>query len=127
ALMDFGLYFFHNFKKLLENGSGPYFYVPKLQSHQEARWWNDVFQFAEEKFGLELGTIKATVLIETLPAVFEMEEILYEMRDHIVGLNCGRWDYVFSYIKTLRNHPDRILPSREFISMDQPFLNAYSR
>lgn len=127
ALLDFGLYFYHNHRKLLDTGRGPYFYLPKLQSHQEARWWSEVFHYAEDRFGLEPGTIKATVLIETLPAVFEMDEILYEMRDHIVGLNCGRWDYIFSYIKTLREHPDRVLPDREQLTMDQPFLSAYSR
>ncbi|MEH6823817.1 MAG: malate synthase A [Motiliproteus sp.] len=127
ALLDFGLYFYHNHRKLLDSGRGPYFYLPKLQSHQEARWWSEVFHYAEDRFELEPGTIKATVLIETLPAVFEMDEILYEMRDHIVGLNCGRWDYIFSYIKTLREHPERVLPDREQLTMDQPFLSAYSR
>ncbi len=127
CLMDFGLYFFHNFKKLLEKGTGPYFYIPKLQSYLEARWWNDVFTYAEEKFSLESGTIKATFLIETLPAVFQMDEILYELRDHVVALNCGRWDYIFSYIKTLKNHADRVLPDRQSVTMDKPFLNAYSR
>ncbi|WP_413110894.1 malate synthase A [Thaumasiovibrio sp. DFM-14] len=127
ALLDFGLYFFHNFKVLLEKGSGPYFYLPKLQAYQEAAWWSDVFSFAEDYFKLPRGTIKATVLIETLPAVFEMDEILYSLQDHIVGLNCGRWDYIFSYIKTLRNYPDRILPDRQVVTMDKPFLNAYSR
>ncbi|QIR06797.1 malate synthase A [Salinivibrio costicola] len=127
ALFDFALYFFHNYRRLLETGSGPYFYVPKLQAYQEAAWWSDVFSFAEDEFGLSRGTIKATVLIETLPAVFEMDEILYHLRDHIVALNCGRWDYIFSYIKTLRNHPDRVLPDRQVVTMDKPFLNAYSR
>nr|WP_120511509.1 malate synthase A [Photobacterium salinisoli] len=127
ALLDFGLYFFHNHKQLLKNGSGPYFYVPKLQAYQEAAWWSDVFSFAEDEAGLPRGTIKATVLIETLPAVFEMNEILFSLKEHIVGLNCGRWDYIFSYIKTLRNHPDRILPDRQVVTMEKPFLNAYSR
>ncbi|SIN73811.1 malate synthase [Salinivibrio sp. ES.052] len=127
ALFDFALYFFHNYRRLLETGSGPYFYLPKLQAYQEAAWWSEVFSFAEDEFGLGRGTIKATVLIETLPAVFEMDEILYHLRDHIVALNCGRWDYIFSYIKTLRNHPDRILPDRQVVTMDKPFLNAYSR
>ncbi|QUJ68112.1 malate synthase A [Photobacterium sp. GJ3] len=127
ALLDFGLYFFHNHKQLLANGSGPYFYVPKLQAYQEAAWWSDVFSFAEDEAGLSRGTIKATVLIETLPAVFEMHEILHSLKEHIVGLNCGRWDYIFSYIKTLRNHPDRILPDRQVVTMEKPFLNAYSR
>ncbi|QIZ77021.1 malate synthase A [Ferrimonas lipolytica] len=127
ALVDFGLYFFHNYQQLLDNGSGPYFYVPKLQSHLEARWWAEVFAYTEERFGLQPGTIKATCLIETLPAVFEMDEILYELRNNIVGLNCGRWDYIFSYIKTLRNHSDRVLPDRQAVTMEKPFLNAYSR
>ncbi|MGF1688122.1 malate synthase A [Photobacterium japonica] len=127
CLLDFGLYFYHNHKALLEKGSGPYFYLPKLQAYQEAAWWSDVFSFAEDEVGLARGTIKATVLIETLPAVFEMDEILYSLKEHIVGLNCGRWDYIFSYIKTLRNHPDRILPDRQVVTMDKPFLNAYSR
>ncbi|WP_406664029.1 malate synthase A [Gallaecimonas sp. GXIMD1310] len=127
CLWDFGLYFFHNYQRLLAKGSGPYFYLPKLQSHQEARFWHQVFCFTEDRFGLPRGTIKATVLIETLPAVFEMDEILYELRDHIVALNCGRWDYIFSYIKTLGKHPDRVLPDRQVVTMDQPFLSAYSR
>ncbi len=127
SLVDFGFYFYHNAKTLLDNGSGPYFYLPKLQASEEAAWWSDVFHFAEEQRGFAAGTVKATVLIETLPAVFEMEEILYAMRDHIVALNCGRWDYIFSYIKTLKNHPDRVLPDRQAVTMDKPFLNAYSR
>ncbi|MGF1680566.1 malate synthase A [Photobacterium minamisatsumaniensis] len=127
CLFDFALYFYHNYKQLLEKGSGPYFYLPKLQAYQEAAWWSDVFSFTEDEFGLPRGTIKATVLIETLPAVFEMDEILYSLKEHIVGLNCGRWDYIFSYIKTLRNHPDRILPDRQVVTMEKPFLNAYSR
>jgi malate synthase len=127
CLMDFALYFHHNHKQLLENGSGPYFYVPKLQSHHEAAWWDAIFAYAEDKYELPRGTIKATVLIETLPAVFQMNEILYAMRDHIVALNCGRWDYIFSYIKTLKTHPDRVLPDRQVVTMDKPFLNAYSR
>ncbi|WP_028116766.1 malate synthase A [Ferrimonas senticii] len=127
ALVDFALYFFHNHQTLLEQGTGPYFYIPKLQSHLEARWWADLFAYTEERFGLQPGTIKVTCLIETLPAVFEMDEILYELRNNIVGLNCGRWDYIFSYIKTLRNHPDRVLPDRQVVTMDKPFLSAYSR
>ncbi|WP_087022873.1 malate synthase A [Thaumasiovibrio subtropicus] len=127
ALLDFGLYFFHNFRQLLSKNSGPYFYIPKLQAHQEAQWWSDVFSFTEDHFKLPRGTIKATVLIETLPAVFEMDEILHALREHIVGLNCGRWDYIFSYIKTLKNYPDRVLPDRQVVTMDKPFLNAYSR
>ncbi|ASA56436.1 malate synthase A [Vibrio gazogenes] len=127
ALFDFALYFFNNYQALLKKGSGPYFYIPKLQSHQEAKWWSDVFHFTEAYFGLNTGTIKATVLIETLPAVFEMDEILFAMKEHIVGLNCGRWDYIFSYIKTLKNYPDRVLPDRQVVTMDKPFLSAYSR
>lgn len=127
ALLDFALYFHTNHQRLLQNGSGPYFYIPKLQSHREAAWWGDVFSYTEDRYKLPRGTIKATVLIETLPAVFQMEEILYHMRDHIVGLNCGRWDYIFSYIKTLNNHPDRVFPDRQLVTMDKPFLDAYSR
>lgn len=127
CLLDFGLYFFHNARTLLDKGTGPYFYVPKLQSHLEARWWNDVFSFAEDSFDLARGTIKATILIETLPAVFEMDEILYELKDHIAGLNCGRWDYIFSFIKTFRNHPERVLPDRHLVSMDKHFLDSYSK
>ncbi|EHK2873413.1 malate synthase A [Vibrio parahaemolyticus] len=127
ALFDFALYFYNNHKALLQKGSGPYLYLPKLQSHHEAKWWSEVFHFTEEYFGLETGTIKATVLIETLPAVFEMDEILFSLKEHIVGLNCGRWDYIFSYIKTLKKHPDRVLPDRQVVTMDKPFLNAYSR
>lgn len=127
ALFDFALYFYNNHAALLKKGSGPYFYIPKLQSHHEAKWWSDVFHFTEDYFGLDTGTIKATVLIETLPAVFEMDEILFSLKEHIVGLNCGRWDYIFSYIKTLKKHPDRVLPDRQVVTMDKPFLNAYSR
>lgn len=127
ALVDFALYFYHNYRQLLAKGSGPYFYVPKLESHLEARWWAKVFAFTEERFCLQPGTIKCTCLIETLPAVFEMDEILYELRSNIVALNCGRWDYIFSYIKTLKNHSDRVLPDRQQVTMDKPFLSAYSR
>ncbi|MDU4364964.1 MAG: malate synthase A [Klebsiella oxytoca] len=127
SLFDFALYFFHNYKALLEKGSGPYFYLPKTQAWQEAAWWSEVFSFTEDRFELPRGTIKATLLIETLPAVFQMDEILHALRDHIVGLNCGRWDYIFSYIKTLKNHPDRVLPDRQVVTMDKPFLSAYSR
>ena len=126
SFVDFGYYFFHNHKKLLEKGSGPYFYIPKLQSYKEAELWAQVFYFAEDKFQLPHGTIKATVLIETLPAVFQMNEILYSLQDHIVGLNCGRWDYIFSYIKTLQKNKDKILPNRLDITMDKHFLNSYS-
>lgn len=127
GLFDFALYFFHNYKVLLAKGSGPYFYIPKLESWQEAQWWSDVFSYAEDSVGLPRGTIKATVLIETLPAVFQMDEILYHMRHHIVGLNCGRWDYIFSYIKTLKEHSDKVLPDRQVVTMTQSFLSAYSR
>ncbi|PHM60755.1 malate synthase A [Xenorhabdus stockiae] len=127
GLFDFALYFYLNYKQLLAKGSGPYFYLPKIQSYHEAQWWSDVFSFTEERFNLPKGTIKATVLIETLPAVFQMDEILYHLRHHIVGLNCGRWDYIFSYIKTLKNHADRVLPDRQSVTMTQPFLSAYSR
>jgi malate synthase len=126
ALFDFGLYFFHNVRAQLARGSGPYFYLPKLESHQEARLWNAVFMFAQERLGLPSGTIKATVLIETLPAAFEMDEILYELREHIVGLNCGRWDYMFSFIKKLRANPAYVLPDRALVVMGKAFLRAYS-
>jgi malate synthase len=126
ALFDFGLYYFHNARALLDQGTGPYFYLPKMQAHQEARLWNDVFVFAQEQLSIPVGTIKATVLIETLPAVFELDEILWELKDHMAGLNCGRWDYIFSYIKTFRNHPDRILPDRGLVSMTVPFMRSYS-
>lgn len=127
SLFDFALYFYHNYRQLLAKGSGPYFYIPKLESHVEARWWAKVFAFVEERFCLQAGTIKCTCLIETLPAVFEMDEILYELRSNIVALNCGRWDYIFSYIKTLKCHSDRVLPDRQAVTMDTPFLSAYSR
>ncbi|HWJ20544.1 MAG TPA: malate synthase A, partial [Geobacterales bacterium] len=126
AFVDFGLYFFHNAQGILNRGTGPYFYLPKMESHLEARLWNEVFLFAQESLQLRNGTIKATVLIETLPAVFEMHEILYELRDHIVGLNCGRWDFIFSYIKTLRAKPEYVLPDRSQVVMSKAFLKAYS-
>ncbi len=106
GLFDFGLYFFHNAKELIKRGSGPYFYLPKMESHLEARIWNDVFKLAQDELGIPQGTIRATVLIETIPAAFEMDEILYELREHSAGLNCGRWDYIFSCIKRFRNKPD---------------------
>jgi malate synthase len=127
GLFDFGLYFFHNARALLDKGTGPYFYLPKMQSHLEARLWNDVFVHAQRGLGLQTGTIKATCLIETLPAAFEMDEILYELREHSAGLNCGRWDYIFSYIKTRRNDPDAILPDRGQVTMTQPFMRAYTQ
>jgi malate synthase len=126
SLFDFGLYFFHNTKTLLRNGSGPYFYLPKMESHLEARLWNDVFVWAQEELGIPQGTIKATVLIETILATFELDEILYELREHCVGLNCGRWDYIFSYIKKFRNHESVILPDRSLVTMTTPFMRAYS-
>jgi len=125
SLFDFGLYFFHNAAKLMEKGTGPYFYLPKLESHLEARLWNDVFVFAQDYIGIPRGTIRATVLIETILAAFEMDEILYELRDHSSGLNCGRWDYIFSFIKKFRNRPDFLLPNRAQVTMDRDFLKAY--
>lgn len=127
GLFDFAVYFYHNHKALLAKGSGPYFYIPKLESHLEARWWAKVFAFAEQYADLAPGTIKCTCLIETLPAVFEMDEILYELRSNIVALNCGRWDYIFSYIKTLKRHADRVLPDRQAVGMNTHFLSSYSR
>jgi len=127
CLCDFGLFLFHNAKELINNGSGPYFYIPKLQSHLEARVWNEIIDYSEDYLNLPRGTVRVTCLIETLPAVFEMDEILFELKEHIVGLNCGRWDYIFSYIKTFQNSPDRLLPDRYQVGMAQPFLNAYSR
>jgi malate synthase len=127
ALFDFGLYFFHNAKKALAAGSGPYFYLPKLETHREARLWNDVFIFAQEQLGLPLRSIKATVLIETLPAAFEMDEILFELRDHIAGLNAGRWDYIFSFIKRLGKNKRFITPDRAAMTMDKAFLLAYAK
>jgi len=126
GLVDFGLYFFHNARRLIQGGSGPYFYLPKLESHIEARLWNDVFVHAQEALGVPQGTIKATVLIETLPAAFEMDEILYELREHSAGLNCGRWDYIFSYIKVMGADPDHIVPDRSQVGMTQPFMRAYT-
>jgi malate synthase len=125
SLFDWGFYFFHNAKALLARGSGPYFYLPKLESHEEARLWNDVFVHAQAELGLPRGTIRATVLIETITAVFEAEEILYELRDHVAGLNCGRWDYMFSFVKKLRNLPGYLFPDRTLITMGSPFLRAY--
>ncbi len=126
ALFDFGLYMFHNAKRLLEKGGGPYFYLPKLESHLEARLWNDVFKFTQEAVGVPQGSIRATVLIETILAAFEMEEILYELRDHSGGLNAGRWDYIFSIIKKFRNRSDMVLPDRGQVTMAVPFMRAYT-
>ncbi len=126
SLFDFGLYVFHNGSRLLERGSGPYFYLAKLENHSEARLWNGVFDFAEQELGLPTGSIKATVLIETVLAAFEMDEILYELRDHIVGLNAGRWDYLFSLIKKFRARPEFVLPDRAQLTMTTPFMRAYT-
>ena len=126
AFSDFGLFMFHNAKEALDRGTGPYFYLPKLESHLEARLWNDVFVFAQQKLGIPRGSIRATVLVETLPAAFEMDEILYELRDHASGLNAGRWDYIFSLIKKSRTRRDLILPDRQKITMTVPFMRAYT-
>jgi malate synthase len=126
SLFDFGLYVFHNAKERLDRGTAPYFYLPKMQSHREARLWNDVFLFAQDALGIPRGCIRATVLIETLPAAFEMEEILYELREHSGGLNAGRWDYLFSMIKTLRQRRDLVLPDRAQVVMTVPFMRAYT-
>jgi malate synthase len=126
SLFDFGLFFFHNARELLGRNTGPYFYLPKLESHHEARLWNDVFLLAQRELGLPAGTIKATVLIETILAAFEMDEILYELRDHSGGLNCGRWDYIFSFIKKFRNRPEFVLPDRALVTMTTHFLRSYS-
>lgn len=127
SLFDFGLYFFHNARYLLDNGSGPYFYLPKLESHLEARLWNDVFLAAQEALGIPAGSIKATVLIETILAAFEMDEILNELKDHSAGLNAGRWDYIFSVIKKLRSHPEYLLPDRALVTMNVHFMRSYTR
>src|SRR5207247_9566384 len=124
SLFDFALYFFHNAKRLVARGTGPYFYLPKMESHLEARLWNDVFVRAQKELGLPVGTIRATVLIETILAAFEMDEILYELRDHSSGLNCGRWDYIFSFIKKFRKRPDSVLPDRARVTMDRHFLKS---
>ncbi len=126
SLFDFGLTFFHNAREQLARGSGPYFYLPKLESHREARLWNEVFITAQEALGISRGSVRATVLIETLPAAFEMEEILYELREHASGLNAGRWDYLFSFIKTFRSRPDKVLPDRAQLTMTVPFMRAYA-
>lgn len=127
SFLDFGLYFFHNAHELVRRGSGPYFYLPKLESHEEARLWNAVFVHAQQALGLPVGTIRSTVLIETLPAAFEMEEILFELGAHATGLNAGRWDYIFSLIKTLGHRPEFLLPDRAHVTMDAPFMQAYCR
>ncbi len=127
ALIDFGLFLFHNHKELLKRGSQPYFYLPKLQHYTEAAWWEKVIAWSEQHLGIKHGTVRVTLLIETLPAVFQMHEILHALKDRILGLNCGRWDYIFSYIKTFRNHPDRVLPDRDQVGMTVPFLASYSK
>jgi len=126
SLFDFGLYVFHNARERVERGTAPYFYLPKMESHLEARLWNDVFVFAEEALGIPRGSFRATILIETFPAAFEMEEILYELREHASGLNAGRWDYLFSTIKTLRRRRDLVLPDRQQLTMTVPFMRAYT-
>ena len=127
SLVDFGLFFFHNARALVERGSGPYFYLPKMEGHLEARLWNDVFVQAQAALGLPRGTVRATVLIETLPAAFQMDEILYELREHSAGLNCGRWDYIFSFIKKLRGDAAAVLPDRGQVTMEQPNMRAYTQ
>ena len=125
SLFDFGLFFFHNAAALLSKGTGPYFYLPKLENHLEARLWNDVFCFAQDELGIPRGSIRATVLIETILAAFEMDEILYELREHSAGLNCGRWDYIFSFIKKFRAHPEFVMPDRSLVTMERHFLGSY--
>ncbi len=127
AIFDFGLYFFHNAKALIASGSGPYFYLPKLENHLEAELWNDIFVAAQKLLGIPVGTIKATVLIETLPAAFQMDEILHALRDHSAGLNCGRWDYIFSFIKTQKDNPQAVMPDRSQVTMEQPCMRAYTQ
>jgi malate synthase len=126
GLFDFGIFFFHNAQKLLDQGSGPYFYLPKLESHREARWWNEVFRLAQDELGIPRGSIRATVLIETIPAAFEMDEILYELREHSAGLNCGRWDYIFSIIKKFRKHAEFTMPDRSQVTMTTHCMRSYS-
>lgn len=127
GLFDFGLYFFNNAVELVKRGAGPYFYLPKMESHLEARLWNDVFNLSQDYIGMPRGTIRGTVLIETIPAAFEMDEIIYELRDHSSGLNCGRWDYIFSVIKRFRNNSQFVLPDRSAVTMTVPFMDAYVR
>ncbi|MBQ0734258.1 malate synthase A [Aquimarina celericrescens] len=126
SLVDFGLYVFHNTQVLLGNGTAPYFYLPKLEHYLEARWWDEVFTFAEQYLDVAHGTFKATILIETITASFQLDEFIYELKDHIVGLNCGRWDYIFSYIKKFRNHRGFVVPNRDQVTMATPFMAAYS-
>lgn len=125
SIFDFGLFFFHNAKELIKLGKGPYFYLPKMEHHLEAKLWNDIFNVSQDYIAIPRGTIRATVLIETLPAAFQMEEIIYQLRQHSSGLNCGRWDYIFSTIKRLRNLPEHVLPNRDLVTMTSPFMDAY--
>jgi malate synthase len=127
SIFDFGIYFYNNAKELIKRGKGPYFYLPKMESHLEARLWNDIFNLSQDYINIPRGTIRATVLIETILAAFEMEEIIYELRDHSSGLNCGRWDYIFSFIKKFRFDPKFVLPDRGQIGMTTPFMDAYVR
>lgn len=127
SLIDFGICFFRNIKRLQENGSGTYFYLPKLEHYKEARWWNDVFIFSQNYLGISQGSIKATVLVETITASFQIDEILFELKEHSAGLNCGRWDYIFSFIKKFRNLPEFIVPDRDQVTMTSPFMSAYSK
>ena len=125
SIFDFGLYFFHNAKESIKRGLGPYFYLPKMEHYLEARLWNDIFKLSQDYIGLPRGTIRATVLIETIVAAFQMDEIIFELREHSAGLNCGRWDYIFSFIKKMRFHSDFVLPDRSQVTMTSPFMNAY--
>ncbi|WP_298427438.1 malate synthase A [uncultured Kordia sp.] len=127
SLVDFGLYVLHNTTVMLVNNTAPYFYLPKLEHYLEARWWNEVFEFAQAYLGVPNGTFKATVLVETITASFQLDEIIFELKDHIVGLNCGRWDYIFSYIKKFRNHQNFVVPNRDQVTMTTPFMDAYSK
>ncbi|KAF7721349.1 Malate synthase, glyoxysomal [Apophysomyces ossiformis] len=127
SIFDFAIFFFNNAQELIKRGKGPYFYLPKMESHLEARLWNDIFNVAQDRLGIPRGTIRATVLIETILAAFEMDEIIYELREHSSGLNCGRWDYIFSFIKCFRQHPEFVLPDRASVSMTVPFMDAYVR
>jgi malate synthase len=127
SLFDFGLYIFHNSRNLISQGTAPYFYLPKLEHYTEARWWNDVFNWSQDYLGVDKGTVRATVLLETLPAAFQMDEILYELREHSAGLNCGRWDYIFSYIKTFKDYEEKVTPDRDEVGMTTPFMDSYSK
>ncbi|CAO3703641.1 unnamed protein product [Rhizopus stolonifer] len=127
GIFDFALFFFHNAKELIKRGKGPYFYLPKIESHLEARLWNDIFNVSQDMINIPRGTIRGTVLVETILAAYEMDEIIYELREHSSGLNCGRWDYIFSFIKKLRQHPEYVLPDRSAVTMTVPFMDAYVR